>query len=174
MRLTGKHSTVRRFAQYPGWLYKTWAFSGTVLALLWSWPVPSCWQHCGPHTVRTADALSGSDALMAPAHQTLLSVFQGRADDPALLSSKQGSSLSHSALKQLVLRTAGSLRASGISHGDVVTIADANTVSRPAIITRIVMTAAISAFLDSFTPAQQRVDPAVRVISYSAHVQAGC
>ena len=65
---------------------------------------------------------------MAPGSGTLLDVLAAKAEDPALLSTKHGSNLSHKSLKQLVLQTANTLRASGIRQGDVVTIADANTV----------------------------------------------
>ena len=68
---------------------------------------------------------------MSPPSGTLLDAFAGRDDAPALLSTKPGSTLSHGGLKSLVVQTANTLIATGIRPGDVVTIADANTVIAP-------------------------------------------
>ena len=65
---------------------------------------------------------------MASRSGTLFDAFGGQGADPALLSTKPGSSVSHKSLRQLSVQTANTLIASGIRPGDVVTIADANTV----------------------------------------------
>ena len=78
---------------------------------------------------RLASTSSAPD--MGSRSGTLLDAFGRRGDVPALLSQKSGSSLSFDALRQLVVQTANTLHASGIQPGNVVTIADANTVRSP-------------------------------------------
>ncbi|KAK9807300.1 hypothetical protein WJX73_009699 [Symbiochloris irregularis] len=80
---------------------------------------------------------------------TLLNVFGGRDEDPALLSSSSGSNLSYEALRRLVFQTANSLKASGIRPGDVVTIADTNTVEYIVAFLGVTLAQAVAAPVNS-------------------------
>ncbi len=64
---------------------------------------------------------------MAPA-STLLQVLQGSEHAPALTIASGGPTLSRKTLLQLCIDFANSIKAAGLRPGDVVTIADLNTV----------------------------------------------
>ena len=59
---------------------------------------------------------------------TLQSVLEGSDDAPALLLGSGGGTLTRGQLRRLCCQFAASLRASGVQPGDVVTIAEPNTV----------------------------------------------
>lgn len=59
---------------------------------------------------------------------TLQSVLEGADDAPALLLGSGGGTLTRGQLRRLCCQFAASLRASGVQPGDVVTIAEPNTV----------------------------------------------
>lgn len=65
---------------------------------------------------------------MAPQLSTLPDVLAGSDGSPAILGGSGGPSFTRGELNALVIHFAESLRASGIKPGDVITIADANTV----------------------------------------------
>lgn len=62
---------------------------------------------------------------------TLQSVLEGADDAPALLLGSGGGALTRGQLRRLCYQFAASLRASGVQPGDVVTIAEPNTVRVP-------------------------------------------
>ncbi len=65
---------------------------------------------------------------MSRALTTLQSVLEGSDDTPALLLGSGGGTLTRGQLRCLCCQFAASLRASGVQPGDVVTIAEPNTV----------------------------------------------
>lgn len=72
--------------------------------------------------------------------KTMADVLAGADDSPALLVGSGGAAYTRGALRRLAAQFAATLRASGIKPGDVVTIAEPNTVSSrgmvlPALVT---------------------------------------
>ena len=65
---------------------------------------------------------------MAPRLETLADVLAGDDGAPALLLGSGGAAYTRGQLRALVHQFAASLRASGVQPGDVVTIAEPNTV----------------------------------------------
>jgi acyl-coenzyme A synthetase/AMP-(fatty) acid ligase len=61
--------------------------------------------------------------------KTMADVLAGADDSPALLVGSGGAAYTRGALRRLAAQFAATLRASGIKPGDVVTIAEPNTVS---------------------------------------------
>lgn len=66
---------------------------------------------------------------MAPHLATMADVLVGADDAPALLLGSGGATYTRAHLRRLVNQFAASLRASGVQPGQVVTIAEPNTVS---------------------------------------------